>query len=649
MPDLIDIPGISEAWTHTRGDSRITIAVLDGAADLERSCFEGAQINVVEPFWNEPVPELDSHELKAYLEVLNSDDDRETIRLKCAELVPNEKKRLQIYSHIHATFLASQLFGQPNSPVEGLVPQCKGISIRIANDLGDATNSLALVRALHLAQDMGADIIHVALCQPNLDGHADDLLTKAIRQCQDNNILVVSPAGNAKGECMCSPAVLPGVLSVGAMKDSGEPFKFSNWGGPYQKQGILAPGGNILGAQPQTEETTRQKGTSVAAPVVTGVAALLMSLQRAQGGSPDAEAVRAAILNSAISCDPNEVEEPERCLRGKLNIPGAFQLITGNELKAKPDVSEETEDPGILQSSELDLSQLDPSKPPPPNRRHITRVYALGTLGYDFGTETRRDSFKQLMPTVNVGGTSVPANPYDARQMADYLENNLGEAHSLIWTLNLELTPVYAIEPTGAFSADVYEVLQTLLSGQVQAEDQEDYIDRVSLPGLLTHKTVKLFSGQTVPLLRPESPRGIYGWNTNTLVDTAVGLVQAASADADEQAIRKSLSSFLNRIYYDLRNLGQTARDRALNYVATNAFQAVATFAEAISMGMELSSIETEKSPFCRYHSNCWDVKLKFFDPENGLRAKKVFRFTVDVADLLPVSLGKVRTWSVAN
>jgi hypothetical protein len=49
-------------------------------------------------------------------------------------------------------------------------------------------------------------------------------------------------------------------------------------------------------------------------------------------------------------------------------------------------------------------------------------------------------------------GFEVPSNPYDARQMVDYLADNLSEAKSLIWTLNLELTPIYAIEPLGSFS-----------------------------------------------------------------------------------------------------------------------------------------------------------------------------------------------------
>lgn len=274
-------------------------------------------------------------------------------------------------------------------------------------------------------------------------------------------------------------------------------------------------------------------------------------------------------------------------------------------------------------------------------------VYALGTLGYDFGTEARRDTFKQLMPPFDLGGgTLVPANPYDARQMADYLASDISEARSLIWTLNIELTPVYAIEPKGPFAREAYLALQELLAGQIQPGSSKDYIERVSIPGLQSGRTVKLFSGQVVPVIEPQSTRGLYGWKINNLVEAAFAQVQAAEGEGNEEAMRRTLDSFLNRIYYDLRNLGTTSQDRALNFAVTNAFQAAVTFSEAVAEGMELDSITVEKSPFCRLDSDCWDVKLKFFDPENSRRAKKIFRFTIDVSDLIPVTLGDVKSWS---
>jgi cyanobactin maturation PatA/PatG family protease len=271
-------------------------------------------------------------------------------------------------------------------------------------------------------------------------------------------------------------------------------------------------------------------------------------------------------------------------------------------------------------------------------------VYALGVLGYDFGTEARRDSFKQLMPPSN----QFPANPYDARQMVDYLTTNLAEARSLIWTLNIELTPVYAIEPVGAFARDVYEVLRIMLDGEIRMETDADYVQRVSIPGVFTKRTVRLFSGQVVPVIQPVNTRGMYGWKTNTLIDNALKARPVDDPD-QEDTIRSTLDGFLNRVYYDLRNLGKTSRDRALNYAVTNAFQVAATFSDAIVAGMQLDEISVEKSPFCRMDSDCWDVKLKFFDPENSNRAKRIYRYTVDVSDLIPVTMGEVRSWTSAD
>ena len=105
--------------------------------------------------------------------------------------------------------------------------------------------------------------------------------------------------------------------------------------------------------------------------------------------------------------------------------------------------------------------------------------------------------------------------------------------------------------------------------------------ERVSIPGRITGRTVRLFSGQTIPVIEPQSPRGMYGWRVNALVGAAIEAVGAEREGADEGQMRRTLSSFLNRIYYDLRNLGQTSQDRALNFAATNAFQAAQTFSEA--------------------------------------------------------------------
>ena len=686
MPDISDIAGLSALRSHTKGDPRIKIAVLDGPVDLERACFQDANLTRIDPYWAEEFP-IDPQDLQAFLEIESSGKSEEEKKEMMEEAIPDENIRASLHLRFHANHIISTICGQTESPVEGIAPNATIINIPIAYSNDDFINPLNLSRAISTAIEQGVNIIHCAACHPTQSGLAHEFIDKAIRQAQDNNILVVAPGGNDKGECWCVPAVLDNVLTVGAMKDTGEPFKFSNFGGKYASQGILAPGENILGAQPSTDEPIRKKGTSCAAPIVTGVAALLMSLQLEQGMAPDAEAVRAALTNSAIPCDPSQTEEPERCLLGKINISGAYESLTGEplcdaEVRESSETTMESIEPSIIPFSDIPsvipvltenkpqsaiiasntpnkstelytishnpkINNIVPSNITPSQRSNL--IYALGTLGYDFGTEARRDTFKQLMPAVTVGNTQVPANPYDARQMVDYLESNLSEAKSLIWTLNLELTPIYAIKPVGSFGADVYQIMQYMLAGQVLAEDDEDYIERVSIPAILTDETVKLFSGQVVRVIKVNSPRGMYGWKVNTLINSAMETVSTEYEEAEVSLMRRSLSSFLNRVYYDLLNLGQIARDRALNFAATNAFQAVQTFSEAVAIGMELHSIEVEKSPFCRYGSECWDVKLKFFDPENGLRAKRVFRFTIDVSDRTPVTLGEVRSWAVSQ
>jgi len=273
-------------------------------------------------------------------------------------------------------------------------------------------------------------------------------------------------------------------------------------------------------------------------------------------------------------------------------------------------------------------------------------VFVIGNLGYDFGTEARRDTYQQRMPAVDAGdGVLVPANPYDPGQMARYLAADLTESDSLIWTLNLELTPVYAIAPRGVFAREVHQRLTQVLASQMAEPTEDSFVERLSLPGYITDEKVRLYSGQVVPVVEVRNVRALYSWNVNLLAHNAIQALQSRDPTVDAAAVDRSLRSFLNRVYFDLRNLGFASPDRALNYAATNAFQATEVFAQAVAVGMELDDIVVEKSPFCRLHSNCWDVRLKFFDPENTRRARRIYRYTVDVSDVTPVTLGATRSW----
>jgi hypothetical protein len=630
MCDVSTIPGLAELWDQTRGDDRVQVAMVDGPVDLGHPAFAGTGVSRLDGVW--PEEGLDGPAAR------------------------------------HGTQVASVLFGQHGGPVQGIAPGCRGLSVPIFSDLGRKTSQLEIARGIELAVEAGAHVINISGGQLSPFGQAEDLLDRAVRLCGERNVLVVAATGNDGCFCDHVPAALPSVLAVGGLADSGQPLAMSNWGPACSDHGILAPGENVLGAVPGGTTTTAT-GTSMAAPIVAGVAALLLSLQVQAGQEPDPLGVRAALLASAEPCPLRDPDACKRFLTGKLDIRRAMSAV-----QASSSGLMDAPDDAVVQSCGCGGSRTDEaatqscgcggigpeepartagvalSQPPagPPQQAWQPYVYALGALGYDFGTEARRDSFKQLMAPVAVDGTVVPSNPYDARQMADHLAAHASEARALIWTLNLELTPVYAIEPAGPYAADVYQLLTRLLAGEVAAEDHEDFIERVSVPGRTAGRTVRLFSGQVVPVVEVEQLRGLFGWRVNTLISAATQAAAAETGDRGEGDLRGSLREFLTRIYYDLRNLGATSADRALNFAATNAFQAAQTFAEAVAAGLALDTIGVEKSPFCRMDSDCWDVRLRFFDPENSRRARKVFRFTIDVSDILPVTLGVVRTWSEA-
>jgi hypothetical protein len=596
LSNLDLLPGVRKLSDLANGGAGITIAVIDGPVDLEHAVFAGADISNASGATRWPA----------------------RIGNRMAE---------------HGTMVASILFGQPGSAVEGIAPNARGLVVPVYDIDSGKAPQLEIARAIQIAINEGADIINFSGGQYSDTGVADQWLDDAVQRCAQAGVLLVAAAGNDGCECLHVPAAASTALAVGAVDANGDPMDFSNYGGGYACNGITAPGENIIGAVPGGG-VAQMSGTSFATPLVSGVVSLIQAAKPEITGAQ----IRDFLLQTASPCGTNTPEVCQKLLVGRINVEGALAAMT--EHTAATDFTAE--------STATEPATVGPSAAESSTGGSL--VYALGNISYDFGTEARRDSFKQLMPPVEVDGNVVPPNPYDARQLVAYIGANAYEAREVIWTLNIELTPIYALEPSGAFGASIYELLNEMLAGEVLAEQDPDHIQRVSIPGRLTGRTVRLFSGQQVPVIQLDNPRGSYGWKTNALVEQASKAVSSTSGVAvDTATIAANLLSFLDRVYYDLRNLGVLSSDRALNFAATNAFQAATVFSEALGLGMQLENIETEPSPFARIDADAWDVKLKFFDPENTRRARKVYRFTVDVSEMMPVTLGEVRSWNAAS
>lgn len=267
-------------------------------------------------------------------------------------------------------------------------------------------------------------------------------------------------------------------------------------------------------------------------------------------------------------------------------------------------------------------------------------VYALGQVGYDLISEARCDSLAQKIAGTN-GMHPHRSAAFDHRQMITHLEKNPWDAAAVEWTLSQDGTVTYAVRPQGPFAAQAYEMLREFLS-----EQEEGQIERVSIPGALSGKA-RLLNGQTVPVLVPEL-RGMYSWTTSAMVKSLVGEPNGdgEAGRADHERRRAGMHNFLERVYHGVRNLGVMPQERAINFAATNAFEAGAIYTSALKDGMELDSINVVRSPICRPESDCWDVELYFFYPERQVQTvRRVYRYTVDVSDVVPVTVGPVRTW----
>jgi cyanobactin maturation PatA/PatG family protease len=185
-----------------------------------------------------------------------------------------------------------------------------------------------------------------------------------------------------------------------------------------------------------------------------------------------------------------------------------------------------------------------------------------------------------------------------------------------------------------------HERLRRAFQGQLQ-----EGVEIVSVPGVIGGKA-RLLSGQVVPVIVP-AVRGIFSWATQQIVRSLIGEPPEKRADREHYERRVAgLGNFLSRVYYDLRNLGITPEQRALNFAATNAFQASQVLESAATGTLELDAIDVRKSPVCRPDSDCYDIEIAFFDPTNVLVANRIYRFTVDVSDVMPVTIGAIRAWS---
>ncbi len=209
----------------------------------------------------------------------------------------------------HGTHVAGIIAGTRGNKkgVDGVAKNVKIMSLRAVPDGDEYDKDIAL--AIRYAADNGAKVINASFGKafsPNAEW-----VYEALEYAASKDVLFVHAAGNDGADLdesenpnfpndhklQNSPEIVDNVITVGALTSSFGPdmvASFSNYG--KQNVDVFAPGAAIYSTMPN-DGYEFQDGTSMAAPAVAGMAALIRSYYP----SLSAVQVKQIIMNSGIA------------------------------------------------------------------------------------------------------------------------------------------------------------------------------------------------------------------------------------------------------------------------------------------------------------------------------------------------------------
>lgn len=177
----------------------------------------------------------------------------------------------------HGTHVASIIgaTGKNNQGGAGVAPESELISIKVIE--GKTGGTSTIIAGIQQAIEAGADIINLSLGGVAYSAPFEEKVKEAYR----NGVAVFGAAGNDGTNAFYYPGSYEGAVSVAALDKNNQKASFSNYS---SKVRYSAPGVGIYSASnSSTSSYASMNGTSQATPIISGIAAILLSSGKVEG------------------------------------------------------------------------------------------------------------------------------------------------------------------------------------------------------------------------------------------------------------------------------------------------------------------------------------------------------------------------------
>ncbi len=277
------------AWDRTTGSTTVVVAVVDTGIDLNHPDLAANLLpgrDLVDWIGTTPTTNIR----------INGQDWRAEGDFLTADNSPDDEVG-------HGTHVAGTISAVSNNTrgVAGVTWNCRLLPVRVLGRIRRVSDGRVtgvgtdadIAAGIRWATDNGARIINLSLGGPGSSFVQRDAVAYALsRGC-----LVVAAMGNDNSDTPSFPAAYPNVLAVGAVDSADLRAGFSNRG-PHID--VVAPGVGIRSTDWDNIYSYKD-GTSMAAPHVAGLAALLLSRRPSLTAAEVADIIRQTARNLRVN------------------------------------------------------------------------------------------------------------------------------------------------------------------------------------------------------------------------------------------------------------------------------------------------------------------------------------------------------------